>query len=71
MITVQELIEKLQKFNPDTKVAVSHIYEDEDFPETWKSVYFDFSSADIKENKDLNIIEIFIPEYPNDEFKIK
>lgn len=71
MITVQEFIEKLQKFNPDTKVAVSHIYEDNEFNITWKLIYSDFSSADIKENKDLNIIEIFIPEYPEDEFEIR
>ena len=71
MITVQELIEKLSVFNPDTKVSISRIYTHDEYNELRKSIYSDFDTPDIKQNDDLNIVEIIIPEYPNDEFIIQ
>lgn len=71
MITVQELIEKLSEFNPDTKVSISRIYEHKEYNELRKSIYSDFDTPDIKQNDDLNIVEIIIPEYPNDEFIVQ
>lgn len=71
MIIVQELIEKLSEFNPDTKVSISRIYEHNEYNELRKSIYSDFDTPDIKQNDDLNIVEIIIPEYPNDEFIVQ